>query len=93
MGANREAITVLWDTGSSWLVIEGYECATCDNENKYNYATETGNSFNRKSSNNDNVKNYGSVSSKGFFATDTVCLTNSSTTCTSNFDIFIMMWQ
>lgn len=37
--------------------------------------------------------NYGSVSSSGFYATDTVCLTNSSTTCTTNFNIFIMMSQ
>jgi len=39
--------------------------------------------------------NYGSVNSKGFYATDTVCLIKNvnATTCTKNFDIFIQMWQ
>jgi len=37
--------------------------------------------------------NYGSVLSTGFYASDTVCLTNSQSTCTTNFNIFIMMSQ
>ena len=92
MGIYREPIPVLWDTGSAWLAIEGYLCSTCTNKYKYDYSAETGLSFTRKT-NGESTINYGSVDTTGFYATDTVCLTNSSTTCTKNFNIYIMSTQ
>jgi len=92
MGVFRESIPVIWDTSSSYLSIQGYECATCTSAYKYNYQSESGISF-KKKSNAESEMNYGSASFSGFYATDTVCLQNSSTTCTTNFDIFIMTKQ
>jgi hypothetical protein len=67
MGASFEKIQVVPDTGSSCLVVEGYECSSCLG-NKYDYSndaatfTQTGVSL--------ETHKYGSAELKGYRATD-----------------------
>ena len=36
MGTQQQRLTVVWDTGSSWIAVEGKDCSTCF-EPVYNY--------------------------------------------------------
>lgn len=71
MGSQMEEVTVMFDTGSDWLVVKSYECGACEGDT-YDH------------SNNEDFKivpgtigerNYGSTRTWGYEATDKVCLT------------------
>jgi len=88
LGNSYERATVVPDTGSTWLVIEGHTCSTCLGA-KYDYSNDAA-TFKVKSSTIEE-RNYGSVRTKGFQATDKVCLkTNNPATCVSDFNLFII---
>ena len=73
-GTNREAMNIIWDTGSSWTIVEGYTCSTCEGT-LYDYSDEeTAGTF--IDNGNEGSRNYGSASTNGFEAIDQVCLLN-----------------
>ena len=43
MGGNLEEVTVVYDTGSSWLVLETMECTDCTGG--YDFTDETGDTY------------------------------------------------
>jgi len=91
MGNSYDKITVVPDTGSTWLAIEGHTCSTCLGT-KYDYSNDAA-TFNVVSSTTVE-KNYGSVKTKGFTATDKVCLKTGVTgSCVSGMNIFIITEQ
>jgi len=63
MGASYEKMTVVPDTGSTWLTIEGHTCTTCKGT-KYDYSNDAA-TFNVVSATVEE-RNYGSVRTKGF---------------------------
>ena len=90
MGDGLNQLRVIWDTGSEWLVITSYLCETCSSWYDYDYSGEA--SWTRLTTELDE-RNYGSVSTQGFYATDTVCLGENSSACVEDFDIFMITWQ
>lgn len=76
MGSKYEKMVVVPDTGSTWLIIEGYKCTTCLG-NKYNYlddfVTAPGGTLTQLSTVYE-TRSYGSASTKGYRVSDTVCL-------------------
>lgn len=93
MGSNRDKVRVIWDTGSEWLTLMSYLCSTCNSFYAYDYSQELGDSWSRVEDSTRNTMNYGSVSSTGFRARDTVCLYNAEDACVPDFDIFMIEWQ
>lgn len=95
MGKAFEKMTVVPDTGSSWLAIEGKDCTTCLGT-KYNWVTDAAdptNTFLIKSATVEE-RNYGSVRTKGFQATDRVCLKSAdATSCVDTFNLFVINEQ
>jgi len=90
MGKNKETVEVLWDTGSEWLTIESYLCSTCDGG--YDYSPSLGDTFTVKP-NSEGERNYGSASTSGFEAYETVCIKTIDEACTSAFNMFIVTKQ
>lgn len=71
MGTSRQSMNVVWDTGSDWLVMEVTECDTCK-EPKYDPSQNPDSHL--PIPNSEGVRDYGSTSTDGFQAFDTVCL-------------------
>jgi hypothetical protein len=90
-GRIADKVTVVPDTGSTWLSIESSTCSTCLG-NKYDY---TGDSTFATVDATTIDKNYGAVKTKGFKASDTICMKASdATACTAAaFNIFIITYQ
>jgi len=86
-GSNIEVHNGIWDTGSEWIVLESYLCSTCIGG--YNYADENGGSFNTKPGSS-GERNYGSASTSGFEAYDTVCVTDSVAGCINTSHIYMV---
>ena len=90
IGADRQQIAMVWDTGSEKSVIQGYTCDTC--HLTYDYSKELDKSFTVESYETREV-NYGSAKTKGFDARDTICLRRNSSTCVENQKIFVVTEQ
>jgi hypothetical protein len=90
-GRAGDKVTVVPDTGSTWLSIESSTCSTCLGT-KYDY---TGDSTFATVDATTIDKNYGAVKTKGFRASDTICMKASdATACTAAaFNIFIITYQ
>lgn len=90
VGKNLDKMRVIWDTGSEWLILmSGLDCSSCNIFYAYDYSEEEGLSFTQISKTIEE-RNYGSAQTKGFRATDTVCLYEHADACTSAFDLFIV---
>ena len=90
IGDNREQISMVWDTGSEWSVIQGYTCDTCNLT--YDYSSNLGHSFSVVDA-TETEMNYGSAQTKGFKARDTLCLRKDASTCVKSEDIFVVTEQ
>jgi len=82
MGDTFTGMDVVFDTGSDWLVVEGFGCSNCQ-----------GNTFNGDLSgtpkgNPVSERNYGSASLTGTEYTDKVCLYFSQ--CIPDFEYFLI---
>lgn len=83
-------MSMVWDTGSEWSVIQGYTCDSC--HLTYDYSGQVGNSFTVVDSKLTSI-NYGSAKTKGFKAMDTICLQRNPSTCVNNESIFVVTEQ
>ena len=83
MGSNREAINVVWDTGSAVYLGETHLCSACAAPT-YNFSAENGGSFNYLTGTF--TETYGDGTQlNGSWATDTVCVLDDPTTCAADF--------
>jgi hypothetical protein len=96
MGTSFSMSPIVFDTGSKWLAVMGSQCSTCNSAYQlpylYKYSSNVGNSFTQTSTSTDTI-NYSRGSLSGFYATDKVCLSASSTTCTPNFRFMLATAQ
>ena len=83
MGANLSSIRVVFDTGSTWLVVETQECAACTTT--YNYTPNLGVSY-TTIANSSGVRSYGDGTTlNGHQAYDYACLSSQTSSCAKNF--------
>jgi hypothetical protein len=79
MGEFNEALDVVWDTGSDWLVVaSASDCEDCEVGDGYDYTDEV--SFKPIKSSEDSIT-YGSAYVEGFKARDLICTTSDASTC------------
>lgn len=82
MGANLSPIRVIFDTGSTWLVVETQECLTCTTT--YNYTPNVGVSYTAIASKG--TRSYGDGTTLyGHQAYDYSCLSSQTSSCAKNF--------
>ena len=106
MGTQQQSLTVVWDTGSTWVAVEGKDCSTCYAP-VYQYDESA--TYQWRGSKLDKSIKYGTTEVRGFQATDTVCLDipdnerespddfgikrKYNEACVDNFNIFIITEQ
>ena len=88
-GAFKQDMSVVFDTGSDWLIVEVEECATCL-QNRYETALSE--AF-VKLQGTYGERLYGSLSTSGYEALDTVCFTSDPNHCVENFQWFAVTFQ
>lgn len=89
VGSDNQKLSVVYDTGSDWLVLEDSECESCFGQN---FNTTTSSSFNQLS---DIVEDrlYGSAALQGTRVTDKVCLNADNEECVPIFEWFLIESQ
>jgi hypothetical protein len=89
MGTSRSAVKVLWDTSSDWTIIESSKCSTCIQPY---YDTSTSLTFEEIAGSN-GQKSYDNITTQGFNAYDTVCVTSNALSCMVKFKWFAVTFQ
>ena len=87
MGSQRDPMDVIFDTGSDWLTIEGYACASCEG-NTYDIREST---EAEQLADVTSDRAYGAAIMTGREFADTVCLTNDA--CLNDFEFFLIEYQ
>lgn len=78
-------LDVVYDTGSDWVVIEGYECLECQGD-KYDMVLSEG--VPQKVAFTLSVREYGSAKLEGYEYSDLVCLR--ADLCVNDFEYFLI---
>lgn len=86
MGDNMQKVDVVWDTGSEWLVVNSSDCFTCTDKG---YDTSTSSVF-KILPGTYGERNYGTASTLGYEAIDSVCLSSLATSCLKTFWWFLV---
>ena len=82
MGTSRESVNVIWDTGSTNLLVETDLCASCSDPK---YDTTSGTNYVQSAT--EHTETYGSgLSLTGYEVTDTICVADDLTACVADFD-------
>ena len=87
MGSNREEITVVYDTGTDWLLSKVHTCVNCG-DTGYNYTDEASTSFSEVVPTESDTVYFGSGSDiyiQGNAVLDTVCLIDDEESCAEDF--------
>ena len=87
MGTNNEAIDVVFDTGSDWLLVEGKQCSSCDGTT-YDWSTSTAA---YRVNPNESQRTMGAMTLTGSEWVDQVCVTELA--CIENFEFFMITDQ
>ncbi len=87
MGSHNQAMDVVFDTGSDWLLVEGSSCASCDGST-YD-PSKSSNS--RKVGAQESQRVQGAMQLSGIEWTDTVCVTDLA--CIEDFEYFLISKQ
>jgi len=87
MGMSQTNMSVVFDTGSDWMVVQGSTCVNCE-----------GGVFNADASGkktNTTLQNraYGSANLTGYTYKDIACLTSTLASCVMNFEYFSVTHQ
>lgn len=80
-------MSVVFDTGSDWMVIQGSSCTNC--EGTLFNATKSG----TLASSTLQVRTYGSANLTGYVYNDTFCLSKDMSSCILNFQYFSVVNQ
>lgn len=80
---------MIWDSGSEWLVVESHFCNTCAG---YGYDYSSADTFTIKP-NSEGERNYGSASTEGFEAYETVCIKKLDSACIEEYHMFVVTAQ
>ena len=84
-GTSQEVFDVVYDTGSDWVVVDGYSCKNCQG-NVYNTLTST---QAKEMGNPVSMRAYGSALLYGTEYSDKVCVTKDKG-CVENFEYFLI---
>lgn len=87
MGSQNQALNVIFDNASDWLVVEGSSCDSCQGSTFNVESSTTGQQVNDKAS----YRYYGATTMRGNEWKDQVCVTASA--CINDFEYFLITEQ
>jgi phytepsin len=84
VGSNAQNLSVIYDTGSDYLVVEDLNCPTCVSTR---FVRSTSTTF--VNNGTATTLNYGSASLAGFLGNDTVSIDQAQTVSATDFQFFL----